>query len=547
LKRIVFAVLALCMTATWATAQESGGGKRYALLVGVNHYDNRNFPDLDYAERDVEELNRALQGSYKVQMLLGGADGGKRATKANVDQAVDGIFRAGLTKDDTVLIAVAGHGQQFTTKRDGQKRDEPHFCPRDAVPGDQATTLNLSRLIERLSERGGGTNLLLVDACRNDPDPTRGRGGIDGEMMVSLPKGMAVFFSCSKGEKARESARAGGGHGLFFHFVLEALGDTAARNAKGELRWDSLVAYVKDKMEEDAPKLLGEGTAQTPHAVENLARSPVVLAGANRTLVAPGLERFFVERDSRNVTGGLWRGESAYPADSKRDPIKYELVMIQDGKFVVGFIKEPNTFGKRAEQPWLHSLFKGRFDKESGKFTFTKTYDGTSGISHDVEYSGLLSGNERKIGGTWRITGDWGAAFTMEKVAGTRSGPLAGVWAVEQHHPEGSGQDPSKFTLIMTHDGQRLTGFAREPNKLGKSEEPWLHADFKGRFDSRAGKVIFTKTYDGTAGEKGEEEYSGTLSPDGTKIEGTWTRQDSSGRFTLQKLNLDDETLEGLK
>src|SRR5262249_53074534 len=136
------------------------------------------------------------------QLLLGGADGSKRATKANVYQAVDGIFRAGLTKDDTVLIAVAGHGQQFTTQRDGQKRDEPHFCPRDAVPGDQATTLNLSTLIERLSQRGGGTNLLLVDACRNDPDPTRGRGGIDGDMMVSLPKGMAVFFSCSKGEKA---------------------------------------------------------------------------------------------------------------------------------------------------------------------------------------------------------------------------------------------------------------------------------------------------------------------------------------------------------
>jgi hypothetical protein len=39
-----------------------------------------------------------------------------------------------------------------------------------------------------------------------------------------------------------------------------------------------LVAFVKDKMEEEAPKLLGAGTPlQTPHEVANLARSPVVL------------------------------------------------------------------------------------------------------------------------------------------------------------------------------------------------------------------------------------------------------------------------------
>src|SRR5437870_3881067 len=80
-------------------------------------------------------------------------------------------------------------------KRNGQTHDEPFFCPRDAVPGDPATMLNLSKLIERLGERGGGANLLLVDACRNDPDPTRGRG-IDGEVVSNLPKGMAVFFSC---------------------------------------------------------------------------------------------------------------------------------------------------------------------------------------------------------------------------------------------------------------------------------------------------------------------------------------------------------------
>src|ERR1700682_330597 len=145
--------------------------------------------------------------------------------------------------------------------------------------------LNLSALIESLGVRGGGTNLFLVDACRNDPDPTRGRG-IDGEVALSLPKGMAVFFSCSKGERAQESAKAGGGHGLFFHYVLKGLEDKSIRNTKRELRWDQLVAYVKDKMEEEAPSLLGAGVpVQTPHELANLGRSPLVLAAYNAVML----------------------------------------------------------------------------------------------------------------------------------------------------------------------------------------------------------------------------------------------------------------------
>jgi len=199
------AILAI-LSAIGLPASQAADGKRLALLIGVNRYDNRNLANLDFAERDVEELSTMLKASYQVRLLLGGSEGNDQATKANVDKAIYELFGASLTKEDIVLIAVAGHGQQLSIERGGKKHDEPFFCPRDAVLSDPNTLLNLSTLIERLADRGAGINLLLVDACRNDPDPTRGRGGIDGDVFVSLPKGMAVFFSCSKGERAHESA-----------------------------------------------------------------------------------------------------------------------------------------------------------------------------------------------------------------------------------------------------------------------------------------------------------------------------------------------------
>jgi hypothetical protein len=277
----ILCVSLVILAATESSALSDDAPRRIAVLIGVNRYDNRNFEDLSYAERDMEELAKVLQGSYDVRLLLGsGAHDRPRATKANLEKTMEALFASRLTKNDVALIAFSGHGQQMPVRdADGRQHNEPYFCPADAVPTDPATLFNVSQLISRLGECGAGTNLLLVDACRNDPDSTRGRG-IEGDVAISLPKGMGVFFSCSQGEKALESAKAGGGHGLFFYYVLQGFRQESTRNARGEVTWDRLIAYVKDKVQEDGPRLTGlETTRQTPHTIANLGRSPVLIDG----------------------------------------------------------------------------------------------------------------------------------------------------------------------------------------------------------------------------------------------------------------------------
>lgn len=120
------------------------------------------------------------------------------------------------------------------------------------------------------------------------------------------------------------------------------------------------------------------------------------------------------EPNKKGELTGVWTGEFKYPADSDRDPVKFQLVLIQDGKTIAGFMKEPNTFGKRKDEPYLHAVIKGTFDAKTGKIKFTKTYDGTGGESHDVAYEGKLE--KSKVDGTWKID-DYGGKFTMEKKA----------------------------------------------------------------------------------------------------------------------------------
>ncbi len=256
-------------------------GKKVALVIGVNEYTNRNLDNLKYAEADATAFAEVLKtNGFEVRVLLGSGTDKSAATRDNILAAVQDALR-GVGKRDTVVLAFAGHGQQeFVKNKDKPgERVVPFFCPVDAVPSDTKTLISLSDVLTDLNERGGGINLLLVDACRNLTDPTRGvRGGIDGDHVEKLKAGTAAFFSCSSGQRARETEKAGSGHGVFFYFVIEGL-KGAAMNDAGEVTWDRLTAHVKSRVREVGPQWFGflkEGELQTPHALQNLSGDPVL-------------------------------------------------------------------------------------------------------------------------------------------------------------------------------------------------------------------------------------------------------------------------------
>ena len=132
-----------------------------------------------------------------------------------------------VTKKDILLAALAGHGVQFKA---GDKEDA-FFCPRDAVLGKAETLVSLSWLFKELDDRGGKANLVLVDACRNDPDPARA-GASTAARRWRSPRGRRSS-SVARGQRSYETEKAGEGHGVFFHFVLEGLRGKAARERHG--------------------------------------------------------------------------------------------------------------------------------------------------------------------------------------------------------------------------------------------------------------------------------------------------------------------------
>ena len=249
--------------------------KKYAVLVGVNGYQHEKLSRLAYAEADVTALGAILeQSGYRVTLLTGSSADERAPTKANVERQLKRVL-AGCKRGDMVLVALAGHGLQFEGEKDC------YFCPVDARPfRDRADSLvSLSGVYKELDASFAGMKVLLVDACRNDPEAGRGaRGGIDADNAPRPPQGVAALFSCSAGERAFESATVG--HGVFFYHVLAGLrGDATDR--KGLVTLGGLASYVSlevTKGEKGVGKLIGGGARQSPNLKADYSTEPVLAA-----------------------------------------------------------------------------------------------------------------------------------------------------------------------------------------------------------------------------------------------------------------------------
>jgi hypothetical protein len=112
---------------------------------------------------------------------------------------------------------------------------------------------------------------------------------------------------------------------------------------------------------------------------------------------------------------GIWYGTFFYPEGGPQQPVDFQLFAIQTGDQIVGFTKEPNTFGSN-DTAWLFASAEGQVTQNSKALRFTKKYDGTGGQSHPVEYSCKFSDDRlRMADGKWVLGGNFSGKFVLHK------------------------------------------------------------------------------------------------------------------------------------
>ena len=132
------------------------GGIYYALILGVNDYEDPNIPDLGNPISDAKKLSEILISQYTFDeanvFVL------ENPTRSKIIQEFE-ILSEWLTYNDNLIIFYAGHGYWDEYKEIG------YWLPSDAVMGDFSTWIRNSTVKDYIGAIKSKHTLLITDAC----------------------------------------------------------------------------------------------------------------------------------------------------------------------------------------------------------------------------------------------------------------------------------------------------------------------------------------------------------------------------------------------
>ncbi len=474
MRSTIFGLLFMLALSAAAFAQDA---KRYAVLVGVEDYAHESLrsPKLKYPIEDVTEFGALLKEYGYEVVLLTDDEGAKnpdlvpnrKNIEAACQKALDGAGRS-----DTVLLAFAGHGVQFAGDKDA------YFCPQDAKPfaEKKATLVSLEKLNGELKSSFAGVKLILVDACRNDPDPTRGRGGVDADNAPPPPKGVMALFSCAAGQKAFENDALK--HGVFFHYVIEGLKSEDLREATGEMKFSRLSSFVCDNVPTKVLEITKD-REQSPNLKTDVAgRSPILLPKRSGNTFKAGDVREFTDLKIKFCYCPPGKFLMGSPRDEKRRNENEDDTEGEGGSSVEVTLTKGFWLGQTevTQQEWFEVMGTRPWRKEAGApQEFAKEGDDYAAnyVSYEdaMTYCNKLTERERSGGrlkGSERYTLPTEAQWEYACRAGTKT-------------RFSFGDDESRLDEYAWFDGNAWNIGETHPPRVGqKKPNPWGLRDIHG-------------------------------------------------------------------
>ena len=164
--------------------------KRIALVIGNANYKYR---PLRNPRNDADDISRSLRSSgFEVIDLR---DASLQQMRAGVRQ-----FGDRLINNDVGLVYYSGHGVEVKGRN--------YFIPvsadilREDEIADQG--LDVSLILEKMNTAGKGVNILIVDACRDDPFGRSFRSSSRGLAQMDAPRGTIIAYATSPGKVASD-------------------------------------------------------------------------------------------------------------------------------------------------------------------------------------------------------------------------------------------------------------------------------------------------------------------------------------------------------
>ncbi len=185
----------------------SAARARTALVIGNADYEALS--SLVNPLNDAQDMAAALRESgFQVTLLTNADQRGMEEAIREFGNRLERVRGHGL-------FYYAGHG----VERDGQN----YLIPIGADVEDPADlrykTVNASAILDHMERATNGVNVLILDACRNNPYP-HFRSASRGLSILHGPKGSLIAYSTAPGDVAADGK---GRNGLFTKHLLDVI------------------------------------------------------------------------------------------------------------------------------------------------------------------------------------------------------------------------------------------------------------------------------------------------------------------------------------
>ncbi|KXB32350.1 hypothetical protein AT959_01235 [Dechloromonas denitrificans] len=419
LKRFLTSLLASVLILIGLASPAVAAEKRVALVIGNAKYRDAPLGNPLNDARDMANMLR--QTGFEVIELIDG-------TQKEMNRAI-AKFSDRLSKDAVALFYYAGHGMQV--------RGKNYLIPVDAKITNQTSirveSVDVDGVLDQLAS--SELNVIILDACRNNPFEGRFRSLGGGLAQMDAPKGSLIAYATAPGKTAVDGD---GRNGLFTQELLKQMqvpGLTIEQVFKNVRR--EVARATRDK------QIPWESSSLTSDFYFVPATPP---AAAAKPSVADAVEEQVIRTDSFTVTGkvvldtvtGAMTGEGRI---AWLNGDRYEGTLVNGKKQGRGSFTWAN--GQRYDGEWSEDRINGvgtlhytNGDRYEGEFRNGQPHGKGTYTLHngDVYVGAWLNGNKHGQGRLTWVGGDyWEGEFRDDRQ--TDNGRLVygdGVGAAEQ-------------------------------------------------------------------------------------------------------------------
>jgi PQQ-dependent catabolism-associated CXXCW motif protein len=204
----LFIALSFLAAASTATAET-----RIALIIGNGDYASSNLKLINPAN-DAVAMQRSLQAAgFDVILKV-------NATRVDFYRLVEEFStKIGRNPHSVGLFYYAGHGVQVN--------GENYLIPVDAnIQSDadlEAMAFEAGRVLRAMKAAQNEMNIVILDACRDNPLPRATRGIERGLARMDAPSGTFIAYAAAPGQAAHDGAK--GTNGVFTGELIKAIAE----------------------------------------------------------------------------------------------------------------------------------------------------------------------------------------------------------------------------------------------------------------------------------------------------------------------------------